>query len=737
MKRLKRNPEIQALACLGMCIAAATNMSAQRVFVTENTFAMVLPTELGARYDIAYSRDLRTWHETGQWCHGTGEPVTFHVPLDETLFLRALISGHEHTVYFISPDGSDLNSGMTPDEPFASIQKAADLMQPGDVCYLRGGVYRQVVDVAAGLGDPPDFRTFRSYPGERAILRGDEVIPDEQWVPYAGQIWQVSWAQPVTDLFMDDEMVWMARWPNASTNDPLVPEFSFMDSGTIPSIGGYVHEVVDNELTAQAGSLDGARIWFTGKERWWARGAYISSHHSSGAFTLQLPPDAPANDLWYGVLPAVTAPYFLYDHPDLLDAPGEWYYDPVGRVLYLWAPDGARPHGVTAYAKRWIFDISRCNGVRLMDMEFFSGSINAYAAKGCLLEHLKLRHMDPMPFVSAPRVRERDFILAYNAAFTGIPVSGNGNTVQYCEISHSWGDGLCIDGWGNMARFNNLHDLNYYGTMAGLSTYGSHNDLRGNSVWRMGRSGIRNDMQAGGVFEFNHIFDVGKINWDLGGIYMYNTRGAPADRLLIQYNRIHDVQLTNNEGPTNYQYSGSGIYVDGGSSAVDVHRNVCFRYRRFGVQLNGDSYRRQDNDYCDIAYNTLIDSPFDGLSGPTGGVYYQEFGKDDVQFRFNVYWATQTVALAGVTPVGNTGLLISHFAGFHEDNYQLAAGAPAIDAGMPMAGVTDGYLGAAPDTGAFEFGTTGWEAGVPEPTPAMPAIGPLSPAALHLRVTAP
>ncbi|MGC9453087.1 MAG: right-handed parallel beta-helix repeat-containing protein [Oceanipulchritudo sp.] len=691
---------------------------------------MVLPTELGKRYDIQYSQDLMTWQETGQWCYGTGEPVTFHMPFPGILFLRAMVSDHAYQVYFVSPDGDDSNSGVAANAPFVSIQKAADMMQPGDVCYLRGGVYREMVVVPVGPDNPQEYRTFRSYPGERATLRGDVEIPDNAWSVYSGQIYMASWSAPVSDLYIEDEMVWTARWPDATSNDPLVPEFSFMDAGTSPTIGSYYHNVTDQELTAPAGSLVGAKVWFTGKERWWARAGYVYSHNSTGAFRLQIPLEAPSNDLWYGVIPAVDSPYFLYDHPALLDAPGEWYHDDVANILYLWTPDGSPPAGVTSYTNRWIFDISGCRKVRLMDLEFFSGSINAVDAQDCVLENLKLRHMDPMPFVTAVRERERNFALYYSAGYTGIPLSGSNNLIQYCEISHSWGDAVCIDGTGNTARYNQFHDLNYYGTMAGVSVFGAQNDLIGNSIWRMGRSGVRNDQHAGGLFEFNHIHNVGRINWDVGGIYMYNAQGSPSDRLQIRNNLVHNVQLNNNDGPTNYQFSGSAIYVDGSSSAVNIYLNVCYDYRRYGVQLNGDSFLGKDNDYCDIAYNTLIDSPFDGLSAPTGGVYYQEFGKTDVQFRYNVYWATQTITLAGVTPVGNTGLLISDFAGFYEDNYQLVAGAPAIDAGMPIAGVTDGYLGAAPDTGAFEFGIPGWEAGIPAPTPAMPAIGPLSPAGL-------
>ena len=38
--------------------------------------------------------------------------------------------------------------------------------------------------------------------------------------------------------------------------------------------------------------------------------------------------------------------------------------------------------------------------------------------------------------------------------------------------------------------------------------------------------------------------------------------------------------------------------------------------------------------------------------------------------------------------------------------------APAIDAGVVIPGFTDGYLGSAPDLGAYEFGSLAWNAGV-------------------------
>jgi hypothetical protein len=44
-------------------------------------------------------------------------------------------------------------------------------------------------------------------------------------------------------------------------------------------------------------------------------------------------------------------------------------------------------------------------------------------------------------------------------------------------------------------------------------------------------------------------------------------------------------------------------------------------------------------------------------------------------------------------------------------DYTVRSGSPAIDAGVPIAGITDGYAGSAPDAGAYESGTATWTAG--------------------------
>ncbi|AFU18128.1 Polysaccharide Lyase Family 9,YwoF (plasmid) [Bacillus thuringiensis MC28] len=63
--------------------------------------------------------------------------------------------------YYVPPTGNDLNPG-TLDQPFATIQKAANASKEGSTIYIRGGVYNQKVRVThSGVSGAPI--TFQNY----------------------------------------------------------------------------------------------------------------------------------------------------------------------------------------------------------------------------------------------------------------------------------------------------------------------------------------------------------------------------------------------------------------------------------------------------------------------------------------------------------------------------------------------------------------------------------------------
>jgi chitodextrinase len=71
---------------------------------------------------------------------------------------------------FVSTSGNDANPG-TLAAPFATINKAATLARPGDIVSVRGGVYNAAVSIGS-KGLATSRITFRSYPGETAVIDG-------------------------------------------------------------------------------------------------------------------------------------------------------------------------------------------------------------------------------------------------------------------------------------------------------------------------------------------------------------------------------------------------------------------------------------------------------------------------------------------------------------------------------------------------------------------------------------
>ncbi|MEC2486422.1 DUF1565 domain-containing protein, partial [Bacillus cereus] len=93
--------------------------------------------------------------------------------LPTSTFAQSNSNGISVTNYYVSPTGNDLNPG-TLDQPFATIQKAANVATEGSTIYIRGGVYNQKVRVAhSGASGAPI--TFQSYQDEKVILDGSKV----------------------------------------------------------------------------------------------------------------------------------------------------------------------------------------------------------------------------------------------------------------------------------------------------------------------------------------------------------------------------------------------------------------------------------------------------------------------------------------------------------------------------------------------------------------------------------
>jgi len=92
----------------------------------------------------------------------------------------------EGKTYYVSPSGNDSNPG-TIDQPFKTIQHAADIVVAGETVLIRDGVYNEHVEPANSGDGTAGYIVFSAYPDEKPIIDGDGIS-----VPEFGGLFDVS-----------------------------------------------------------------------------------------------------------------------------------------------------------------------------------------------------------------------------------------------------------------------------------------------------------------------------------------------------------------------------------------------------------------------------------------------------------------------------------------------------------------------------------------------------------------
>ncbi len=91
----------------------------------------------------------------------------------------SVASAQPNGSYYVATTGNDSNSG-TQSAPWKTIQHAADTAHAGSTVYARAGTYEELVRINVS-GNPNDgFITFRSYPGEIAVLDATRFTPEDR-----------------------------------------------------------------------------------------------------------------------------------------------------------------------------------------------------------------------------------------------------------------------------------------------------------------------------------------------------------------------------------------------------------------------------------------------------------------------------------------------------------------------------------------------------------------------------
>lgn len=137
-------------------------------------------------------------------------------PRYEVISFRTAASDPEPCTYHVAPDGDDRNSGLSKENAWRTLRHAAATAGPGDTVLVHEGIYSQLVRFRK-TGDVGKPITFRSAPGERALLDSDKKRLDRAVVLtskhnvhldrlYAGPFQLGNWHTGIFDINESDNV---------------------------------------------------------------------------------------------------------------------------------------------------------------------------------------------------------------------------------------------------------------------------------------------------------------------------------------------------------------------------------------------------------------------------------------------------------------------------------------------------------------------------------------------------
>ena len=142
----------------------------------------------------------------------------YRIRLFINMFFIFHISAVGQSTYFVSNSVGDDNTGNgSVDSPFETIGKAISVIDAGDTVIIRGGVYHEEISIDNFNSSNSSPTLIKSFDGETVIIDGTIEIVGQWNDDNANSSIKVinGINDHITQLFVGNEQMVMARWPNA------------------------------------------------------------------------------------------------------------------------------------------------------------------------------------------------------------------------------------------------------------------------------------------------------------------------------------------------------------------------------------------------------------------------------------------------------------------------------------------------------------------------------------------
>ncbi len=578
--------------------------------------------------------------------------------------------------FYVSNSGSDSNVGTAVDAPFETIQKAANEARAGDTVFIRGGTYREQVNLTQSGTETAPI-TFAAFNNENVTVTATDLLtgfvrsadPTDNNNIYtanlSGDASDSLLSRHELTVFVNGRVVQEAKSRNAA-------DYLNVDTWeTFNSANG--RTVRDSTLVGSTDNYVGSFIRLRTSDFTLGESRVTGFDSSTGTLTLA---DSIGN-------PPSNGRYLLHDAVDLVDSAGEWHFNEETDTFTLWAPGGGDPDNQVVEVKRRAeaFDTNGRDYIHFENLTFTGGDLDARGSDGLVLDGIHVIASD------------RIFGPEFGTSRTALVFTGDNNVVRNSEFEQIWTAAIRSRGDNNHFVNNFFHDIAFSGGGTGglvIEPTADANLVSHNTFTRSGRAAIIGTGTRG-VIQHNDFSRIGRITVDVGAIYFFN---RDAGGSVIRNNVFHDIG-----GKLN-----SGVYVDNYTTNLAIHHNVFHRVSPFGGKLN------LPNSFILYYNNTIFNSGRVDAFGVDG-----ERNSYGSKFFNNIYGSIDSDLRTGGDPIEFAGNFATtsggNFVNAGAGDFRLRNSSGAVDAGIVIEGITDGFAGAAPDAGAYERGAALFEVG--------------------------
>jgi hypothetical protein len=622
-----------------------------------------------------------------------------------------ILTGNAQNKY-VSNTGSDINSGLI-SAPFKTIQKGIDALYPGDTLFIRGGSYHEevIIDQKHGTLDYPFIIT--AFKDEKVVLDG--TIPIESpWTVHSGSIYKTTIPEDIWQLFVDDRMQVIARWPNATTHpiDPFQRKpgshqavdgtwWSKETTWANADASGTENGIVENntayhDLAATGKDFTGGSVLLCVLEQGGdGNQERTIVGHSEGSNSFSHPvlyPPKPSKAY------RDNGKFYLIEHLDVLDQEEEWYYIDSTNTIYLWPKNGTDPASLSIRGRNISrsIEISNSSYVKIRGLNFFASNI-AVLSDHVTIEDCSFTYPDASkrllgiyPETSSAASEE------YSTYTDGFAFSLINCSIEYTEYS-----ALRVINGDNSKIHNNLFrhlamlGLGKNGAIEQVNTYTRNTfEIAGNR----GAVKTNTDPKEDRNQSYNYFSGFGFLQVPDGASLQAATNKTPGTvrsynwfTYALKYGSRWDGHPAGIQGTNHHQV---GLMVKGtiqakGNDHSTYNNSSFYSQEQNGIILLSDpSY---GGNQLSRTYNNLADK----ISGHRSASVTDFPIPGSHSHNWNGY--------------NEPGKAVQQVYDIYNHDFRPRPGSDLVDAGKIIPGYTDGYIGQAPDIGAYEFGdTTYW-----------------------------